>query len=460
MDPMPDCAPPPPPPRASSRGLPRWLAPAVGLAALVCVVLVVWRVMVAREVGGVDEAPAPSLAQLMGPGVPRTLADLAGFYEEPAPGQNAADDYLRGFDALQIPRQARQSPNLPWIGKGKLPAPGTRFPQAAAREMAEVARSSKEAFALFEPGHAKEGGRYPMNFNLGMDMPLPHLAKLKSAAQILAMSAILEAEAGNASNAARRVAGLLKIASSLDREPVMISQLVRRSSFSIAKQALERAMSATAFAPADMGALSALLGAMDQRESLGEHWTRVMLGERVQFLAICESEAVFKRLMESQKQNPDAFGKNFSDFKKRFSPDLRHMEEMCFEILSARKEPFPARLRADEAAKKFIDLGRERKLPLFMMLVPALGGATKEEGRLLSFVRLMRAGVALESYRLAHANAYPENLAALVPDYLPEPPQDPFTGQPYRYSRAGFRVELSGAGAKEGEELDFILERR
>lgn len=460
LEPAPDPAPPPPPSRVRRGGLPRWLAPAAGVLVVVGVGLAAWQFLASRGGGGGEEAPVPSLTQLVGPGVPKTLADLAGFYAEPAPGQNAADDYTKGFEAIQITRQQRQSPNLPWIGKGKLPAPGTRFPQAAAREMAGVTRSAKEAFELFEPGHAKEGSRYPMNFNLGMDMPLPHLAKLKSSIQILAMSAILEAEAGNASNAARRVAGLLKVAASLENEPLMISQLVRRSGFAIAKQALERAMSATPFAAADLDTLAALLAAMDQRESAGEHWTRVMLGERVQFVAICESEAVFNRFKESQNQNLDALGKSFADFKKLFAPDKRHMEEMYFEILSTRKEPLPGRLRADEAAKRFIDEAKERRLTLFMMLVPALGGATKEEARLVSNLRLMRAGVALERHRLGRANAYPETLAGLVPEYLPEIPQDPFTGQPYQYSLAGFRVELSGTGAKEGEELDFVLERR
>lgn len=50
--------------------------------------------------------------------------------------------------------------------------------------------------------------------------------------------------------------------------------------------------------------------------------------------------------------------------------------------------------------------------------------------------RLVICGLALQAYYLDH-DAWPESLADLTPEYLPEVPEDPFIGQPIRYCRTG-----------------------
>jgi len=58
--------------------------------------------------------------------------------------------------------------------------------------------------------------------------------------------------------------------------------------------------------------------------------------------------------------------------------------------------------------------------------------------------------VALELYRLRQG-AYPESLDALVPDYLPEMPLDPFAGKAFRYRRTddNFRLYSVGQNMKD-----------
>jgi hypothetical protein len=61
-----------------------------------------------------------------------------------------------------------------------------------------------------------------------------------------------------------------------------------------------------------------------------------------------------------------------------------------------------------------------------------------------------RLTLALRVYRECHG-AWPQQLADLVPDNLPALPLDPFTGEPFRYSRAGNNWQFwsRGSGGKE-----------
>ncbi|PKL77456.1 MAG: hypothetical protein CVV27_05395 [Candidatus Melainabacteria bacterium HGW-Melainabacteria-1] len=56
---------------------------------------------------------------------------------------------------------------------------------------------------------------------------------------------------------------------------------------------------------------------------------------------------------------------------------------------------------------------------------------------------------------LAHAaehNTYPEQLDALVPELLPVLPQDPYTGQPFRYRRSGADFQLYSLGENQKDD--------
>lgn len=55
-------------------------------------------------------------------------------------------------------------------------------------------------------------------------------------------------------------------------------------------------------------------------------------------------------------------------------------------------------------------------------------------GRSCAFMRTIRAGLAVELY-LRKYGKLPEGLAALVPEFLPEVPKSPFTGEPLRFER-------------------------
>jgi hypothetical protein len=69
---------------------------------------------------------------------------------------------------------------------------------------------------------------------------------------------------------------------------------------------------------------------------------------------------------------------------------------------------------------------------------PALSGAVRTDARAAAKCRLAAAALAIRMYQLDHAGQRPATLDALVPNYLPAVPTDPFNGSaPIRYIADG-----------------------
>jgi hypothetical protein len=89
--------------------------------------------------------------------------------------------------------------------------------------------------------------------------------------------------------------------------------------------------------------------------------------------------------------------------------------------------------------------------------------ALTKKCRLQAYIAGLHLKIALRLYELKHGEL-PATLNALVPEYLPEIPQDPYDGQPLRYSKAEKKIWAIGAdliddGGKKKEENAIMLYR-
>ncbi len=83
------------------------------------------------------------------------------------------------------------------------------------------------------------------------------------------------------------------------------------------------------------------------------------------------------------------------------------------------------------------------------LFLPATGGGLNALTRGQASFNLTRTAAALAAWkadRAAGDESYPETLAALVPQYLPAVPLDPFTDQPFIYERRGAGYLLASVG--------------
>ena len=84
--------------------------------------------------------------------------------------------------------------------------------------------------------------RYPVDYSYGVDISLPHLARLRTLARAAALHAELSAMQGRTNEWPRDVEFDLRLAATLNNEPVMMSHLVRDTIISLASQATQRCL--------------------------------------------------------------------------------------------------------------------------------------------------------------------------------------------------------------------------
>jgi len=382
------------------------------------------------------------------------------WYGEPPIGHNAATFYQQGFDALTITDQERNSPALPFLGKGTMPALDAKLPDATRKAIDHVTGQNRMALQCFESGFKYPESRYALDFMQGADMKLPHLAKVKQATQLEALVAIAEAERGDAGKACGGIAGVFKIGNSLKSEPLLISQFVRIACFGIGVSTLEQVVNRVQLPPDALAGLDAILKDAETAGTGGEPLTRALIGER----AVCLSHfshpaADYEEFFKNAATAPDNnLPKNFNVAEQIASlPAQRAFCEESFNHFLSLRQPslqdsLSERLKPGAYSALRVSLAVTNKFYLCQMLMPALGNSAKKEVKGLATLRLGETAVALERFRGARQNAYPDSLAELCPDFLPHIPKDPFDGQPLRYHRAATGYKLYSVGQNLRDE--------
>jgi hypothetical protein len=394
--------------------------------------------------------------QLPPDGLPQTPAELDAWYVEPPAGQNAATFNLRGIKALQI-KGADQIADLPVLGKLPAPPPGTPLPSPVKSALATFVQRNREALKFFAQGAQYEQSRYPIDLTKGSDTLLPHLIGIKHGMQLAEMSAILDAENNDEKQAANDVLMTLALARSLKAEPVLISQLVRSAGVSLAVDALNQVVNRTTLSPESLTKLSKAFQSMEDYDARGEGFSRSMAGELAMHLALLNNPAKLVRDLStaSATDAPEEQRHRMIEYLKQarsLKEEHDYLETTFQQLLSARKEAFPGRLKVvSDLIRQRVTEATDRGLLLNVWLSDGLDKHVNREARCLANLRLAMTAVALEQFRAAHNNRYPAGLSELTPDYLAATLMDPFDGQPLRYRKqdAGYVLYSIGWDLKD-----------
>ena len=428
------------PPRPSRN---KWIVPALG-AALILGLVLAGTMLFGREHGQKSELTNTALEN---DGLPHTLQELDAWYVEPPAGQNAATFYAQGFAALQIDKA---SPSLPLLGPAKLPPLGDPMPPAAKAALSALVHSNREALQLLVHGEKYEQSRFPLDLTQGFDLPMPHLPKVRNATLLAESSAILHAEGNDGTQAAQDVLLALALTRSLEAEPSLISQSMRAASVSIAVAALEQILNRTTLPPESLSQLATTLKKIEDHDASGEGFNRAIAAERVIWTAMFGMPQKLLPLVtipgtdlsEAERKQIMARLQKSASLKE----EGQYFETAFQQLMAARKEPFPERLKTGELIRHFVTDASRQKLVVLQWLLPALANPSVKEAGSLAHCRLGLTATALEQFRAAHDNHYPPALSALTPDYLAATPKDPFDGEPLRYRTAGSGYRLYSIG--------------
>jgi hypothetical protein len=397
--------------------------------------------------------PQPPIAahsgDLVNDGFPHTLRELDVWYAQPLPGQNAATVYSQGFDALQIANV--QSLDVPLLGKGTLPSLGSPVPVSMKAVLAGVIRSNKDALQFFARGTELEQSRYPVDLSKGVDAAFPHLIQVKNAAQLVVLAGLLHAENREGKQAGQDALSALALARSLSAEPAMISQSVRAQIVHKIVEWWEQTANRTSVPRETLSDLQKALNKMEDYESSGEAFKRGLASERLIWLSLLGSPQKLLELVSlpevieipAEQRYPIIArlqkGGNLKDEQQFFETTFQ-------QLMAARKEPFPERLKADTLIQQRLSDAAQKKLLLMSVLLPGFAGAAAREAGCLAALRLGLTAVALERFRAANGNRYPAALTELTPQCLAATPIDPFDGQPLRYAAKGLGYVLYSIG--------------
>jgi hypothetical protein len=352
-----------------------------------------------------------AVAAIQASGEPTTFAELNAWYPEVAAAQNAATLYAEAFAMLPD----NSSDALPPVGQSQktldLLHRAANFPQC----------------------------RYLVDFKLGFQAKLPHLAKVKLSAELLQQEAILNATKGRMDLVTESVQAGLGLVRSLEREPATISQLVRSRAIELTVTGLEQALWHKAFLDEQLSQLQTAFQIAEINDATA--YKRALVGERCMGLAAFQSPLDFFKTVGGDGQGignfvgPE-FEKKVADYVKGGTNKLDrefYLKQMG-DIIAMADAPFPEQLdKAGIWNVRIITNADEKGFLISPSLLPSLAKVPEKSAIGLAELRVAQSVLAVERYRLAHNNSLPNSLADLVPQYLPAVPLDPFDGKPLRF---------------------------
>ncbi len=365
-------------------------------------------------------------------GEPVTLEQLNRIYEVPAADQDAAPQYARAFAAAR--------------------AADSKAPTALA--------DKKEVLELLLQAAERPGCRYPVELTHGQKALFHHLADIRRCAGLLRSEATNRAALRQTDAASKAILAGIRLARSLDQEPVLISKLVEIAALDHAFDALEESLNQTAFSRAELSRLVLALG--DAEPGVG--FRRAMLGERANLIGVFQSSD--EGLAEAMAMSgggataPSFLGSYRS--AGHLEGDFAFALDLMSNLVVAVTLPFPEAL--DAAAGLQVpdaQAALQGKLVFSALLLPRPAQFVPKGAASVARIRVARTVLAVELYRGKHGGSLPETLAEVSAELSDGVPKDPFDGQPLRYRRAaagGFVVWSVGpdrkndGGAKEPSE--------
>ncbi len=368
--------------------------------------------------GNVDQR----LAEIRKRGEPITYAELYEWIPLVPSDRDATELWLEAAEELQTAAGRANPRRLPILGQAdEPPVPGQPWPDLDYAE--QFVLDNAESLAKAHQAAALGGeGDYRQNIKPdAIATLLTPIQTLRSGARGLTLEAEVHAHRGRPHEAAQSINALLRQTHALDREPFLVSQLIRCAILGIGIQQLQKTLGRVEFSEDDLVQLDETLRGIDMAKAvkLG------MLGERVYGLETFNDVNVL----------------NGGNWKFAITRPLRHLDKGMYldvlsELIAAADEPWPELLAKYDA----IGAGMKNRLsPVHIFssqLLPALNAYASSCARSETARRVAIIAIALERYRRAEGHPAPD-LAALVPKYLAEVPMDPTSDSPLDYRVTG-----------------------
>ena len=404
---------------------------------LLLVALVLWGLFVPK--------PDPCVEAIRKRGYPVSLAELDNWYPAVPAAENAALVYTNAFALLTN----SEGPITNFMGKSWLPSLGQGLSAEERSELTDVLKADEAALRLLYSAPASGRSRYPIQLQEGFSVPLRHLGKMRAAISLLTAEALMHATDGDAEKATRAFLAAGRVADSLAEEPIVVSQWVRFAGWGILLPRLERALSLAAFTDSQLASLQQMAAAAERPQAA----VRALAGgQAFGIAAFTDRKAMETAFRGFQPNRSKAEQFRVAGFVTllRITGLLRrdkafYLDNMGRQVATL-ELAYPARFAAGQQLAALTN-APSRFYIISPMILPSLQKFQLCDAEHVALVRVAAAALAIERFRLAHANALPDNLEQLTPACCKTVPTDPFDGKTLRYKKNGSSCAVYSVGS-------------
>ena len=367
-------------------------------------------------------------------GLPTSGEELNRWYAPVPDAQNGALVMTQAFALRRLYPDSRT--NL--IFNFKLPRRGVKLSAEESELLRGYVALNEERMRKADKALKFTKFRYPMNCAELMNTPLPHLTWLVDIVELHQFSGALALESGNTRPVVTNITSMLALTRTLDAEPLTISQLVRLRLLSMAFDLLERRVAASPF---DADEIEKLSGAFAQVQTTNL-LAMSMVGERAMTMPYFRMSREELEKLHPAK-DPEHARKNsimpchgpvilklLGYYELDYGTYLTVMER-AIELMN--NEP-PDNLRVSGYLHRVGEKATKRGRTLSGNMFSSMARTVERENQGMAHQRLAITALAIEGFRNEHGKL-PEELEELVPKYLEEIFDDPFTVVELEYER-------------------------
>jgi hypothetical protein len=393
-----------------------------GSLAVLAILAVVLAVFMTRRWAGFRKEVDAELAAIRDARQPVCVEDLSWFYPSPAPDQDMTKPIL---DALALlPKESEVQSRIEYmVGNWDELGPPDKWPaRSKPADVERYLRENRHGIDCLEEAATKQGAaRYPIELEADNSRRyLDRVLNLQTAARLLRLRANVSAEKGDAAQAGRAIRAIFGLARSLEREPKLLTFEVKHVIETIGCNAIAYCIPKIQLSTEDLADFDKALAHADEQTEI----VAAFCGQRLPTIV----------LVQEDFRNQSAAG----IVSRIGTQEIQHDFAQCLryfgEVLACVKEPWPVASReAQEISDRWDKITARGSLPMTRMSQLGFLRLIEHSESAIARKNATRIIIAVERYRRDH-HALPDRLDKLVPQYLADLPQDPFSEKPFPWS--------------------------
>ncbi len=425
------------------------------VAVLIGVPFAIVMVLYVRDRNKWPESVTNRIAELRDAGVPVTLAEADARYRAITTNSAALEHFNKIFVTLtnQYPplmaaRTVKHKGNHP-----NLPALSSMASPAGRTSAVSFLERNTNNLQLLHESLAFERCAFPIKITDGPRALLPYLSGFNISAQLLALESVEQAFQTNSSQSAQSIIALLHLAEILQDDPMLLGAIYRDRIVVAACVALHTSLNRTSYAETDLLLMSdRLRQVMAMNDRL---LTKGIENERCQYVTVFLGTD--REIADYLQQGESGLWMRFSAEVLRGTGRLQRDAEAFLDYIDRFEAAATAPNHQDtilqlneiesdlEDDKLLYQYDASKRNLLTSTFIPGLAIAMRKHEWTQTLGQITLVALAVERFHNAKG-AWPEDLQSLVPKYLSEVPQDPYTGKKFqlRASANGYALSTTG----------------